>query len=445
MVKNAPPHRDTLSLAWPIELVYEVNTRKLAGFTMPLIKSSLEIFKVYNPGLRRSNSISAAVNWRDLHRIAKNFIAALSLLHRAGHIMGDVNQKNVLVANDSLVTLVDTDSFQIRDSMGEIYRAPVATPDYTPPELQDPKARSMIRTVSHDCFGMTVLIFQILMEGFHPFAGAPKNLKQSMLAATPSEQIKVGVFPYQLNGSLNPPPAAPSFQALHPDVQKLFIRCFVDGHKNSLSRPTTLDWINALEKAEKDLVQCEQDKSHWYSKQLGKCHWCRSSPLYAVNFPVPIPPLPVPTSPAIVNSTVLQPSRTPQLTTLNLTPVLKIAAVLGSLAIIAWWFSSTKQGAEALKVLKCIIKSYSSQHGFTMLQVGFITGLIPGIGELCCLVALILVVLFVLFVVLWILGYPMLEGNAASCNNGVFLPTFLFMFIGCALRLHLWGLVVNRE
>jgi DNA-binding helix-hairpin-helix protein with protein kinase domain len=51
--------------------------------------------------------------------------------------VSDVNQSNFLVNDQALATLVDTDSFQVRDPDGsKVYRCPVGTPDYTPPEMQ---------------------------------------------------------------------------------------------------------------------------------------------------------------------------------------------------------------------------------------------------------------------------------------------------------------------
>ena len=55
--------------------------------------------------------------------------------------------------------------------MGSYYRCPVGKPEFTPPELQGRLFAHLDRAPEHDLFGLAVLIFQLLMEGTHPFAG----------------------------------------------------------------------------------------------------------------------------------------------------------------------------------------------------------------------------------------------------------------------------------
>lgn len=270
---NSHPHlysKTNICIAWPTEVVYDMETRKFSGFLMPFINESYNIFEIYNPGLR-----NFAVNWLYLHHVAQNFALALDTLHQAGHVMGDINQKNVLVGENALITLVDTDSFQIRDEQSNrIYRCEVGVGEYTSPELQGKNFSNEERNIYHDYFGLSVLVFQLLMQGFHPFTGAPKNPIKSVLASTYEDRIRSGVFPYFPNRNYSPPPSAPDFQSLHPELQKLFLRCFVDGHKKPLLRPTTEDWMVGLEKAKSDLVQCSSNSSHWYSRHSKKCSWC---------------------------------------------------------------------------------------------------------------------------------------------------------------------------
>ena len=98
--------------------------------------------------------------------------AAVGALHLRGYVIGDVNESNILVTESALVTLVDTDSFQVRDPQtGLVYRCPVGTPQFTPPELQNKTFAHVDRMPEHDAFGLAVLIFQLLMEGAHPYAG----------------------------------------------------------------------------------------------------------------------------------------------------------------------------------------------------------------------------------------------------------------------------------
>ena len=264
--KFRPPHA---SIAWPTEILYEGN--QFAGYIMPFIKSSPDIYKVYNPLLR--SKYYPNFNRKHLHRTARNLSTALNALHARGCVMGDINQKNILVTQNALVSLVDTDSFQVKDTKGYFYRCPVGVPEYTPPELQGVHMGSVNRKTYHDYFGLAVVIFQLLMEGFHPFTGAPKNPGRSYID-TYLHRIRRGIFPYHSGKGFRPPPSAPSFDGLHPDIQKLFLRCFVDGHKNPARRPTAYEWITALDTAEKALIRCKQNSQHWYSRHMRRCPWC---------------------------------------------------------------------------------------------------------------------------------------------------------------------------
>ena len=266
-----PPH---VSIAWPLEVLYE--RQQFAGFLMPRIDQSPTIFTIFNPNLR--NRRYPAFDWRYLHRTAANLAVAMNALHVRGYVVGDVNQKNVLVTPSAMVTWVDTDSFQVPDTVGrstrQVYRCPVGVPDYTPPELQGVNLSTVDRQTEHDCFGLAVMIFQLLMQGYHPFTG----ILQSGVAAPTGEifrhNIERGIFPHQPNPQCIPPPAAPALAALHPTLQQLFIRAFVDGHHKPPDRPTAREWLDGIGRAEQMLVQCKQDPAHWSSSHYGQCHWC---------------------------------------------------------------------------------------------------------------------------------------------------------------------------
>src|SRR5205807_3008042 len=174
--------------------------------------------------------------------------------------VGDLNESNVLASETALVTLVDTDSFQVRDPQtGTIHRCPVGKPEFTPPELQGKAFRQLDRAPEHDAFGLAVLIFQLLMEGAHPFAGIVPGREDPPPMA---ERIAAGRFPHRppraalfflrrrAAGPRRPNPLAPPFEILHPELRRLFVRCFVAGHRRPRARPGAQEWQRALEHAE---------------------------------------------------------------------------------------------------------------------------------------------------------------------------------------------------
>ncbi len=259
-----------VSIAWPKQILYSKN--RFMGFTMPRITSSPDLFKVINPRLRTRYFVG--FDARHLHRVAGNFTKAMAALHETGHVMGDVNQTNALVTVRTLVTLVDCDSFQIRDLDGDIFRCQVGVPEYTPPELQGLTMNTVDRNVHHDVFGLAVVIFQLLMEGYHPFSGVPLDPTFSTPDKIDLYCIAEGIFPFISNGQFKAPPNAPDFTLLHPDIQRLFVQAFFTGHHNPEKRPTTADWLAVLTLAEADLVQCETDTKHWHASHVTDCPWC---------------------------------------------------------------------------------------------------------------------------------------------------------------------------
>jgi DNA-binding helix-hairpin-helix protein with protein kinase domain len=241
--KVATAHALTqIPLTWPLELLYQKG--KFAGYLMPKIGKSSSIFTFYLPNLRQKHH--PAIDRRHLYCIAKNLADIMYNLHLHGYIIGDVNQKNILISKNVWVTLVDVDSFQVKSLYGEVFHCPVGVAEYTPPELQGMALKEVERTTNHDRFGLAILLFQLLMQGFHPFAGVPINSGFSTTEKFDLYCIKKGIFPYQSNPDFAPPPNAPRFNTLPDGLQRLFLRCFIKGHQYPDYRPTAYDWVIAL-------------------------------------------------------------------------------------------------------------------------------------------------------------------------------------------------------
>jgi hypothetical protein len=268
---NPTEHLNHPSIAWPTELLRDTATNQLVGFVMPRVWQMLPLSEVYNPRARRRQL--PLFNYRYLVRTARNLCAAVQAVHQAGYVIGDLNESNVLVSDQTLVTLVDADSFQVRDpETGVVYRSLVGKPEYTPPELQGCSFADVDRQPEHDAFALAVLIFRLLMEGFHPFDGVYGGRGEPPEMGA---RIRNGYFPYARGRTgIEPSPLAPPFEMLHPNLQALFVRCFEEGHRNRRVRPRVEDWLEALEGAEDALQQCGQNEQHYYWGHLAGCPWC---------------------------------------------------------------------------------------------------------------------------------------------------------------------------
>ncbi|WP_373524937.1 tetratricopeptide repeat protein [Nostoc sp.] len=273
-----PPENPTaslghISIAWPEDLLRAADGKNsILGFLMPRIQGMRPIIDFYNPRTRRQHC--PLFNYQYLLRTARNLAAAFAALHASGYCIGDVNESNILVSDTALVTLIDTDSFQVLDpSNNVVYRCPVGKPEFTPPELQNKTFAQHDREISHDLFGLAVLVFQLLMEGTHPFSG----IFQGAIEPPPYEaRIASGHFTYSQKRYVPylPTPVAPAWEILHPSLQELFVRCFEEGHNNPLLRPSAQTWLSAIAEAEDSLITCTTNPQHRYNNHMRSCPWC---------------------------------------------------------------------------------------------------------------------------------------------------------------------------
>src|SRR5262245_23173348 len=236
-----------VSIAWPADrLLAADGSRTVIGCLLPRVDGALPAFEFYNP--RSRLRLCPLFHYGYLLRTARNLAAAVRALHDRDYVVGDLNETNVLVTNQALVTLIDTDSFQVPDR-GRAYRCPVGKAEYTPPELQRVRFADFDRGPEHDAFALAVLVFQLLMQGIHPFAG---RLTGAGDAADLAERIALGQWPYARSRPVpyQPSPHAPPFATLPPPVHELMRRCFEEGHARSGRRPTAAEWQEALADAE---------------------------------------------------------------------------------------------------------------------------------------------------------------------------------------------------
>lgn len=273
-----PPENPTaakghISIAWPTDLLYLGDgSDRVIGFLMPRVHKMHSIVEFYNPKTRRQTC--PFFNYLYLHRTARNLITAMGALHSRGYCVGDINESNILVSDTALITLVDTDSFQVPDPKTRyVYRCGVGKAEFTPPELQGKNFAHFERKPEHDLFGLAVLLFQLLMEGTHPFSGIYQGTGDP---PSYSARINAGHFVYSKSKRVPylPTPIAPPFELLHPTLQQLFLRCFEEGHHNPKLRPNAQTWQAALIEAENSLLTCTTNNQHRYSNHLSSCPWC---------------------------------------------------------------------------------------------------------------------------------------------------------------------------
>jgi DNA-binding helix-hairpin-helix protein with protein kinase domain len=255
--------------AWPQNLLVDPRMGNVVGFLMPRVDGHREIHALYGPTDRKTAFPDAS--WAFLVRVARNVAAAFDTVHQHGHVIGDVNQGNVVVSRKATVRLIDCDSFQITH-LGRTYPCRVGVPLFTPPELQGQRLEGVVRTPDHDRFGLAVLIFQLLFMGRHPFTG-----RHPERTVTVETAIREGLFVFGREATRQgwqPPPFSLRLRDIPAPLAHLFERAFAREATQGGPRPTAAEWAGALDALEARLVTCGDDPRHVHARVNGSCPWC---------------------------------------------------------------------------------------------------------------------------------------------------------------------------
>lgn len=255
--------------AWPSGIVFD-RAGTAQGLLLPVVEGAKDIHHLYTPGSRRTSFPNA--DWRFLVHVAANVARAFATVHSLGLVIGDVNTGSVLVAADGTVRLIDVDSFQVPLPGGEVLLCHVAVPMFQPPELHGATLNRVVRTANHDAFGLAVTIFQLLMQGRHPYAG-----RYSGPGDMPIEKAIVEHrFAYGSSAAttgMSKPPNSVGLDVLPASVAGLFELAF-SASAVRVARPPAADWVTLLEALSANLTACRINRTHHYSRHLFSCPWC---------------------------------------------------------------------------------------------------------------------------------------------------------------------------
>jgi DNA-binding helix-hairpin-helix protein with protein kinase domain len=256
--------------AWPQETLHKTSNGPVVGFMMPKVSGRAPIHMLYSPAHRRQDYPQAA--WDFLLFAARNTAAAFAAIHHHGHMLGDVNQGNVLVGADSKVVLIDTDSFQI-NANGTVHLCKVGVSHFTPPELQGEATFDRPRTSNHDNFGLALLIFHLLFGGRHPYSGVPLRIDAGEAL---EKDIQACRYAYATDGQqrgFKPPPKSIPITIVPDQIRAMFTTAFTENGTKG-GRPTAQNWVTALDDLRRQLKRCGTTPMHVYLGHLSRCPWC---------------------------------------------------------------------------------------------------------------------------------------------------------------------------
>jgi DNA-binding helix-hairpin-helix protein with protein kinase domain len=280
-----PPHPLQVGahtvIAWPLRaLVAPDGSGRLTGCVMPRVTGGTRAAELHN--MKSRLVVSPHFTWQYLVRAATNLCAAVQHVHDAGYVIGDVNDQGVLISDHALASLVDCDSFQVTDARtGRVFRCPVGTGAYTPPELSGCRFADVDRTAAHDRFGLGVLIYQFLM-GCHPFQTVREEDDEPMAL---EDAIARGRYA-DADGGAERAPVSPALDVLPPNTRHLF-RLALNGRPEE--RPTASAWARELWTLDRSLCRCGTNANHWFSRHRVACPWCERTSELGGRDPFPSP------------------------------------------------------------------------------------------------------------------------------------------------------------
>jgi DNA-binding helix-hairpin-helix protein with protein kinase domain len=252
--------------AWPVDVLRDRPNGNVIGFVMKKIGQAAEVHTLHSPKSRLKKFPEAS--WAFLLHVATNIVRAVATMHEHGFVIGDVNPKNILVTRQATVHLLDCDSLQFA-AEGKIYRCEGGFPEYTPPELQGLPFAEVDRTQEHDCFGLAVVLFQLLFLGRHPYSGRFLGAGEMPL----EQAIRESRFAYGADAAtrhMQPPPGTLPLDAMPAELVALFRRAFL-----AADRPNPMEWLAPLEQLSKRLQRCKLHNGHFYWAELKDCPWCQ--------------------------------------------------------------------------------------------------------------------------------------------------------------------------
>jgi DNA-binding helix-hairpin-helix protein with protein kinase domain len=255
--------------AWPMGLAFD-DQRRPRGLVLPVVERAKDIHHLYSPRGRRDHFPDA--DWRYLVHVAANVARAFAAVHDLGLVIGDVNHGSVLVTQDGTVRLIDVDSFQVLVPGGPPLLCTVAVPLFQPPELFNADLSTQLRTPNHDCFGLAVLVFQLLLQGRHPYAGRYLGAGDMPIERAIPEHR----FAFSAAASLRqmqPPPGSVGLNILPHPIAAMFEAAFAPDAA-ARGRPTAAQWVEALKRLATTLVKCPRNTTHHYPRALAMCPWC---------------------------------------------------------------------------------------------------------------------------------------------------------------------------
>lgn len=207
----------------PEELATETRGRRIIGYTMRYLKGGeiLRKLSVKDPQGRDRNAVCRI--FLDLHRTLRD-------IHRAGVVIGDFNDLNVLLMGQDAY-LIDADSFQYGKFLCMVYTA-----RFLDPLLCDPASSALapVRQFNalSDWFSYTVMLMQSLLH-VDPYGGVYAPVDPSMRLTHDLRPLRrITIF----HPDVRYPKSAIHYSALPDELLEYFHKVFLNDNRGEFPR-----------------------------------------------------------------------------------------------------------------------------------------------------------------------------------------------------------------
>ena len=212
----------------PIALAYD-GVSRVIGYVMVHVTNATPLIEYKTAKFRRENSITL----ERILRIMANLYKVVAAVHACGVVIGDFNDKNVLVLPDDTVYLLDADSFQFGRWECTTFVNGFVDPQIVEPREGSPKAFKKIgsHTRLTDLYALMVMLFQLTVR-VHPYTDgfcAGVNGEGQVPEVQRIHQ-RLSVF----HDRVSLPDIATPFDRLPADIVDCFRQVFVEGKRGVL-------------------------------------------------------------------------------------------------------------------------------------------------------------------------------------------------------------------
>ncbi|WP_202145516.1 protein kinase domain-containing protein [Helicobacter pylori] len=196
-------------------------------------------------------------------KILTHLAKLLFRLQSIGLVYGDLNLNNVFYKDNSAF-LIDADNVRYES---EKALCVIFTPNYGALEISQTSKNSdttNYNTMLSDTFSFAIIAYELL-NMVHPFDGNRADDNEENFIELPwiedsedDSNRSCGLLPFFLTR----------------DLKNLLAQCFEEGKKDPLKRPTMPLFIESLEKASLQVLECENCSMTYYDRECEICPYC---------------------------------------------------------------------------------------------------------------------------------------------------------------------------